>query len=967
MRRVHLVGGILGTVFAVQGMAQVLTTAPATEVRVDPVKHLVYTRLLDPREHPDDARRRAKPPSWETFGNQVQFTSLRGLEVTAEQQIVNYKQEMDKYTKTHNLGNVLWLSYPVLFGSNLPAVVDEINARELFLFDIWGYVPGSGPGGYWQQFKVPAGVFEMLESKLGDRWLGMDIGEQDGRYIGGYAPAMHPISGHRFEQYLAFQRHFQRMGDELGNRLSTLVSLNFGHYLLKEGVYTLIGAETAQGLPNAQVYYAWIRGAGKQYGVPWFGNASVYNRWGWKSYESTGADFGPTKGTSLSLLKRLMYSHMLYNSMIVGFESGFFKGNELTAIGKIQQAAHEWSRRFGAPGVMQTPVAVMTGFDAGWTFPRHLYTGEVYRVWGNLPYGQGDYLTDNVLDLLYPGYTSSSYFHDETGFLTPTPYGDIADCLLSDAPLWLLERYPLLIITGELQGGYELYSKLTAYMEGGGHLVITAGNLGIFRNLGGLSVGQNTQTMQAGSQVVVGARTLREDTPFSLQPLQGPPESRVIAECAGVPAAVELAVGKGRITALASLFGISSELQVKEPITSHEDQPLPRPLPMLRHVRAVLDRLLRERMLFEVGDQLSLIICRREAGLYTLGIGNNSWTSRPLKIVSHCGTIESITESQLDRSERTVEGFTPPGLETAELGTNTDDAIAGGDVRIFTVKVREHNVQEIAHVKPTRHAGTRILPIRRASSIKEAVLARPTFFQHFDGVLLDWRDLHRMDPATLKGEASWITNQGLRVMVDLTSGINLYPDLRLVNNDPQEYAASLTIIEDVLSKMATIGAGDLIFALHRVPENNISPADTQASFAATIRELCGQAAGRHITLHLRAESNRPPGSLAAAVDFVQAVNAPNLKIALSIASLIAEKTSAADATQTVGGRLGLWLASSPDRDPNQKLWSLHRPIFDQPQVRDYLTGNTSAPVVLDVVYDNLDLEFADARELDQGS
>jgi hypothetical protein len=58
---------------------------------------------------------------------------------------------------------------------------------------------------------------------------------------------------------------------------------------LKEGARTLIGAETAQALPNNQVYYAFIRGAGKQYGVPWFGNASIFNRWGFKTYGSSGS------------------------------------------------------------------------------------------------------------------------------------------------------------------------------------------------------------------------------------------------------------------------------------------------------------------------------------------------------------------------------------------------------------------------------------------------------------------------------------------------------------------------------------------------------------------------------------------------------------------------------------------------------------------------------------------------------
>jgi hypothetical protein len=135
----------------------------------------------------------------------------------------------------------------------------------------------------------------------------------------------------------------------------------------------------------------------------------------------------------------------------VGFETGWFEGDKLSPIGRIQQAAQRWVKENGQPGVMHTPVALLLDFNAGWTFPRHLYSDKVYRVWGNPPYEPGDCLTDAVLDLLYPDYQNSSYIHDESGFITPTPYGDIADCLLSDTPGWLLARYPVVVVAGGAQ------------------------------------------------------------------------------------------------------------------------------------------------------------------------------------------------------------------------------------------------------------------------------------------------------------------------------------------------------------------------------------------------------------------------------------------------------------------------------------------------------------------------------------
>ncbi|MDX9976269.1 MAG: hypothetical protein RBU21_25060, partial [FCB group bacterium] len=116
-----------------------------------PETHKVYMQLLDPREHPDYARRAVKPPAWDTFGHKTRFTVLRGFGV-AHGNAVGYAEEMERYANTFKLGEIVWPSYDLIFAKNLGDVADEIKRRDLFLFDIWGYVPGSGPGGYWQQF-----------------------------------------------------------------------------------------------------------------------------------------------------------------------------------------------------------------------------------------------------------------------------------------------------------------------------------------------------------------------------------------------------------------------------------------------------------------------------------------------------------------------------------------------------------------------------------------------------------------------------------------------------------------------------------------------------------------------------------------------------------------------------------------------------------------------------------------------
>ena len=480
--------------------------------------HRIYDRLIDPREHPDDERKAVRPPDWSDFDDRPRLIYI--TDFTMEDNRIAHLTDALDLVERHGLGDVYKLSYPVIFAENIEDLAAEFERRNLFLFSLYGYVPGSGPVGMWRQYTAPPEVLRLFEETLGERWLGMENGEQDGRYVGGYASQVIRRGASRLEQYFNFQRHFEKHGDDVGNRMTILVSLNFSHYFAKEGIYTLNGAETGQALPNGQVYYAFIRGAGEQYGLPWIGNASVFNRWGFKSYGASlteeGMETGPTKGTSLSLLKRLLYSHILYNSMAVGLDLFLFENDAvsrawehpgtLSPIGKMQQEAGEWLKREGPPGTMVRPVALLVDFFSGWTFPRHLYTQDVYRVWGNLPYEVGDHLTDGVLDMLYPGYQDSSYFHDESGFIAPTPYGDLADCLLSDAEPWLLERYALLIVAGELSGGREIRDKLATYIEGGGHLVITAGNLAALPGgLAGVTTGHSVLKVATGGTVVVGA------------------------------------------------------------------------------------------------------------------------------------------------------------------------------------------------------------------------------------------------------------------------------------------------------------------------------------------------------------------------------------------------------------------------------------------------------------------------------
>ena len=101
------------------------------------------------------------------------------------------------------------------------------------------------------------------------------------------------------------------------------------------------------------------------------------------------------------------------------------------------------------------------------------------------------------------------------------------------------------------------------------------------------------------------------------------------------------------------------------------------------------------------------------------------------------------------------------------------------------------------------------------------ILLRPLFLDHFDTVVVDWVYVHRSDVAHLATEAAWLAKQNVSVVVDMSSAMNLFPTARLCNNSVAEYNASLSLLQGVLSKMATLSARHLVLTLHRYGSRHV--------------------------------------------------------------------------------------------------------------------------------------------------
>lgn len=392
--------------------------------------------------------------------------------------------------------------------------------------------------------------------------------------------------------------------------------------------------------------------------------------------------------------------------------------------------------------------------------------------------------------------------------------------------------------------------------------------------------------------------------------LQPQPRVEEQAGAAGVVVAarVKSSSAQGGSLMVVGTDGVTAEVDpsVKLPVESQIDTSLPTPYPMGAFVRGLLDRMLRDRAvtLSASGTGLTSTACRFGPGNYSLLVTNPSLNESLLggsvrdrtAFVSNVGSIVSVAEVELDQSEKNSTGYLPQGYENATLGHSTDTSMAGADARLFEIIVNE--TAKVVGSTPSLPRGQRHVGLQLPSqggmvpfgggSLMDAVRLRPTFFHHYDTIVVDWRWVEDTEPGALGRAGAWAEQQKLRIMVDFSNGVNLYPDLRLVRNS--------------------------------VPENYYSSAQSKADFALAVRRLGGLAKRNGQTLHLRVDPQKMVGTVEEAWGYVSAE--PAWKIAASVGLMLLRGISTASQLEALleqhgvdKARIGVWFVGAPVMDP----------------------------------------------------
>jgi hypothetical protein len=566
--------------------------------KVEPLRAMRFqpwTRPVVPEEHPLFASTEPKPVTRKTLGDTLHMTGARNIEA----------HTLDTFHKRYQFGDICWPHIGICPQRRfLPKEEDyrralrafeerllDVRARGLYLFDIWGYVP------YHEQFPhtVAPEHREILIRVFGDRFFGFDNGEQDGRYIGAYADrgaAKNRKEG--WDDFVKWDEHV--CGDNM-NYMNATGSLNFSHYYGERGC-RLLGLETAQGLPSDTLMFAFLRGAGKQYGRLIYQASSIWNRFGYNMYHdrkteghgsNTGYGLGPNKGCSRSLHKRLFFCGYLDGHSIFGTEAAQFTGDEsadgvpeLSLLGRQHLELRQWVEKHPDRGVLATPVAFMLDFYNGWNMPRHLYRGDKYKIWGKFPYEKGDYLTDALFRMVWPGYEDASYLRNERGFITPTPFGDIFDVITNRCHPEVLKQYSAVVLAGDVEMTPEVVQRLTDYAQAGGDLVLDARTA---KSLPAALTGVELQGEASGvlSHLLSSGETF-EERPYKYTVLHPNTASVLLTNEHGHPLMTVARAGQGRVIVCAV------DRWMSEPVTYRipEIVNMEPPHQLLRGIRAVL-------------------------------------------------------------------------------------------------------------------------------------------------------------------------------------------------------------------------------------------------------------------------------------------------------------------------------------------------------------------------------------------
>ncbi len=314
-------------------------------------------------------------------------------------------------------------------------------------------------------------------------------GQPDGagyKHYGGYPQPPRT----RAEAAAVVKAYFNRLAADARAKatpeeLRLFSSIN-GHYCYQhygcEWGADIVGSEVGENINSTQAHIAFTRGAARQYGKPWLIDFSSW--YGPSMYDEDpkktwGEYSGPVRGHSLSLHLRTYYVAYMAGANVVIAEGGwlnFFRSQQpgpdgtlpLSGLGEHGARFYAFTQRHPDRGIPYTPVGLLVD-------PLHgIFPGFGEKLaWNAFPYSPGDQRILDLWETFFPDSLDVQAKRNEKGYLVTSPYGDILDVILHNAPDPILASYPVLLLAGEVTQEGLLADRLLKYVRQGGTLLLT--------------------------------------------------------------------------------------------------------------------------------------------------------------------------------------------------------------------------------------------------------------------------------------------------------------------------------------------------------------------------------------------------------------------------------------------------------------------------------------------------------------
>ncbi|MBQ8684402.1 MAG: leucine-rich repeat domain-containing protein, partial [Clostridia bacterium] len=373
--------------------------------------------------------------------------------------------------------------------------------------------------------RTTAGEWGYTFLNLNGSWAG------DGMYVSGAgwlvntpksdADALSIIKNWLFTQYAGAPYHLYEGSPDTG---AFNGHTHWQHYTGEWGL-GFIGAEIGENIASHQAHLAFTRGAAKQYGTY---SALYFSNWyqstigTWEEQNSWPGWGDVNGGHSMSLLKRAYMMSYMGGVSTFAFEAGgrlaFYGPShktadgcyELSPYGQAMQELVGFSTKNEDVGLNYAPIGIVLDYYHGISGYTNLGTSVKShdKAFGYFNNTAGDKMTWDLFEMYYPGgglfggYMSSGIPGEEK-YQVNTPYGDTCDVLLQNASATVLNSYPVLLLSGDMQLSTQEVNRYISYVKQGGTLLLNTAYLSQFSRYNAVYTGGTRQDVSDGKGKVI--------------------------------------------------------------------------------------------------------------------------------------------------------------------------------------------------------------------------------------------------------------------------------------------------------------------------------------------------------------------------------------------------------------------------------------------------------------------------------